>query len=199
MKNNLLNRKKNRLAGYDYSQDGMYFITICTNKKENFFGKVENGNVILNELGSIVEVAWKDLVNHHKDCFLDEFIVMPNHIHGIIIIQNKIPVVNRHACSESIGSEATCLNIDKILVLLRHQKLSVFMGGFKSAVSKKIHDVQKINKFTPYTYFKWQKSFYDHIIRNQKSLKNIRLYIKKNPINWNLEKDRDHVMNIEIE
>ncbi|MBX3043464.1 MAG: hypothetical protein KIT33_05120 [Candidatus Kapabacteria bacterium] len=84
----MFNRKRNRLKDFDYSNDGYYFVTICTQNREEFFGKIKNGKMILNEYGAIVEKCWFDLPNHYKNCLLDEFIIMPNHIHGIVIIEN---------------------------------------------------------------------------------------------------------------
>lgn len=86
----MLNRKRNRLKDSDYSNDGYYFVTICTKNREEFFGKIENEKMILNEYGDIVEKCWFDLPKHYKNCVLDEFIIMPNHIHGIMIIDNYI-------------------------------------------------------------------------------------------------------------
>ena len=154
------NRKLNRLKDYNYSQDGYYFITICTKNRDESFGKIKNNEMILNEIGTITQKCWLEISQHFPNVLLDEFIIMPDHVHGIIIIQNDIiatnvttnhEIRNRHACS---------------------------LQGFT-----------------------WQKSFYDHIIRNDNSLNKIRDYIKNNPINWLVDKDLiyDHqeVANIE--
>lgn len=78
------NRKLNRWQGFDYSQSGLYFITICTYKHTDWFGRVENEKMVLNEYGNIVKDCWFDLINHYANCILDEFVIMPDHIHGII-------------------------------------------------------------------------------------------------------------------
>ncbi|MFN8672763.1 MAG: transposase [Candidatus Sericytochromatia bacterium] len=83
-------RKLQRLQGYDYSQDNFYFVTICTHKREHFFGEIKNGEMILNILGEIVKFGLLDLPNHYFNCFLDKFVIMPNHIHCIIFIDNNI-------------------------------------------------------------------------------------------------------------
>jgi len=78
-----------RLPGYDYSQYGAYFVTIVTHNRENFFGEIVNGKMLLNEIGKIVLHCWNDLPNHYENIILDEFVIMPNHVHGIIIITDK--------------------------------------------------------------------------------------------------------------
>jgi len=77
-------RKLNRLSNYDYSSDGVYFITICTKNRVNVFGKIKNGEMVLNENGKIVDYCWNDLMNHYKNIRLDEYVIMPNHFHAII-------------------------------------------------------------------------------------------------------------------
>jgi putative transposase len=157
-------RKQNRLKDYDYSRNGCYFVTICTNNRKEIFGIIANNQIILNKYGDIARNSWLDLPNHHKNIKLDEFVVMPNHIHGILIIDN--PVANGPARSSTKYPKS--------------DNLSVVIGSYKSAVSKQINQLNNIK-------FKWQKSFYDHIIRTDKSLNIIRKYIINNPAKW----DRD--------
>src|SRR3989344_8306662 len=83
------NRKLNRWPGYDYSQSGLYFITIITKNRIEWFGRVDNGEMVLNQYGRIVRDCWLDLPNHYSNCQLDEFVIMPNHVHGIIIIADR--------------------------------------------------------------------------------------------------------------
>ncbi len=130
--------------------------------------KIENNQMILNECGKIAEKCWIEIPQHIAHIKTDEFIIMPNHIHGIIIIENDF-VGNRHACSLQNENR-------------QYQKLPVTVGSFKSAVSKLIHQQIQQN-------FQWQKSYYDHIIRDEKSLFNIREYIIKNPLNWDTDKN----------
>ena len=81
-------RKLNRWPGYDYSQSGLYFITIVTHHRIEWFGRVVNGEMILNQYGRIARDCWLDLPNHYPNCKLDEFVIMPNHVHGIVVIDN---------------------------------------------------------------------------------------------------------------
>ena len=90
------NRKLNRLPQYDYSSEGYYFVTVCTKDREERFGEIENGKMVLNEYGKLAKMQWQEMPKHFQSIQLDEYVIMPNHIHGIIIINN---VRNRHACS----------------------------------------------------------------------------------------------------
>jgi putative transposase len=136
----------------------------------------------LNEYGEIVEKCWFDLPNHYKNCVLDAFIIMPNHIHGIVIIDNDNPVGNGFVGNGFKPFPTT----EKI------HGLSEIIRGFKTFSSKNIN-----LKFGE-KIFQWQKSFYDHIIRNEKSLFQICEYIQNNPLKWELEKDRNHLSNIDF-
>jgi putative transposase len=172
-------RKLNRLDGYNYSQQGMYFITICTKNREYIFGEIVNEKMILNDIGKITERYWLEIPNHFPHVSLDEFIVMPNHVHGIIEIKNNLDVGNAHVRSKNI-------NRSKMLI-------SKAIHGFKSSVTRRIFKNQERMYAFP-TKFAWQKSFYDRIIRNEIELNKIREYIFKNPINW--EQDRNNSANI---
>ncbi|MCR4277307.1 MAG: transposase [Candidatus Roizmanbacteria bacterium] len=158
-------RKQNRLKGFDYSKNGYYFVTICTNKRRCEFGTVKNEIMTLNHYGKIVEKCYEDLINHYSNCVLDEFIIMPNHIHGIIIIQN----INQHV-GNGLKPFPTKYSISEMI------------RGLKTFSSRRIHESGLIS-------FKWQKSFYDHIIRTEYSLYSIRQYIRDNPINWNEDRN----------
>jgi REP element-mobilizing transposase RayT len=156
--NTYLQRKATRLKGYDYSQSGYYYVTLCTKNREHIFGDITNNEIILNQCGNIAKNSWGDLPNHHKNIQLDAFVIMPNHIHGIMIINN--PVGNRPACS-----------------VYENNNLSIIIGSYKSTVTKQINRIDN-------TVFQWQRSFHDHIIRAEDSLKNIREYIVNNPLTW---------------
>ena len=159
-----------RLTEYDYSTNGFYYVTICTHNHEEIFGSIEINDITLNVYGGIVKDSWMDLPSHHKSIQLDAFVIMPNHIHGIIII--KCPIGNRPACSVN-----------------KNNNLSVIIGSYKSTVTKQIN---RKNNNT----FKWQKSFYEHIIRTTDSLNKIREYIVNNPINW--DKDKNNPLNYKV-
>jgi len=152
-----------RLKEWDYSSPWWYYITVNSKNHSEWFGSIVNGEMRLNEFGIIANKCWLESPLHFTNVELDNYVIMPNHIHGIIII-NQI-VETRHASS------------------LRNKSitLSNIVGSFKSAVSKQAHE-NGLNNFS------WQARFYDRIIRNEKELFNIRRYISQNPLKWEYEK-----------
>jgi REP element-mobilizing transposase RayT len=186
--------KSARLAGYDYRNEGYYFITICTKNREHFFGKCENGTMALNDLGKIAENFWLEIPSHFPNVSLDEFTIMPNHVHGIICIDKKIEiervsVETLHATSDNIEKtlnapdnhvktlHATSLQGGQYGKISPKQgSLSAVLRSFKSTVSNKIKPINP--------NFAWQPRFHDHIIRDLQSFINIQKYIKNNPANW---------------
>lgn len=164
-------RKPNRLKFYDYSNAGWYYVTICTKNHINFFGNVKNEEMLLNDVGKVTEKMWLSIPDHYQFVELDEYVIMPNHIHGIIIIDCDNKNVE-----------------DEIIRPQRKTNLSNVIKGFKIGVTKwcKKYNLQD---------FKWQRSYYDRIIRNEKELYNIRKYIRQNPFKWDLEK---HIENLDL-
>ena len=164
IKTQLPSRRPNRLKDYDYSQAGCYFITVCTHNRQKWFGTVNNGVMEKNDYGKIITECWQDLPNHYPNVKIDARVVMPNHVHGIIII----------------GYVGNGL---KPFPTQPHG-LSEIIRGFKTFSSRCINKSNdKKNKF------RWQKSFYDHIIRNEESLNKIREYIINNPETWDSDEN----------
>ena len=164
------NRKLNRLKGYDYSTPGYYFVTIRTKGKHDYFGKLEDEKVILNKFGKTVKKFWMLIPDSFKNVVLDEFIIMPDHIHGIIILESM-------SGSEFVGTEHRSVQIKQPI---NYGLLSKAIKLFKEKVTK------YVKREFPEIEFGWQRSFYDHIIRNEKSFNKIRDYIKNNAISWKL-------------
>jgi putative transposase len=162
--------KKHRSPAIDYSFPGLYFVTICTKNKTHHFGKVKNGNMILNTMGEKAHTLWNEQTEHFENIKLYDFIVMPNHIHGIINILNT--------------ERTDGYNPVRVIKQKRIQKLPVIISSYKSAVSR------EINKISEYKVFEWQASFYDRLIRNEDEFEAISVYIVKNPLNW--EKDIEY-------
>jgi putative transposase len=166
-----------RLQSWDYSSNGYYFITICTQDRVHFFGNIENGKMILSQQGELAEKFWKEIPNQFSFIQLGEFVIMPNHIHGILEIIpdyeicgdaiNRIPTIN---INEINGGFAGIKNP------MFHDNISRVIRWYKGRCS---FEIRKID-----TNFKWQSLFYDHIIRNQQSFENISQYIINNPKNW---------------
>jgi len=176
-------RKKripNRLHGYDYSSPGWYFITICTKNLAKWFGNITNGKMELNQFGQIAGKQWMWLQNQYNYVKLDAFIIMPNHIHGILIIENDNIIYG-----VGTGRGDTIAGTGRDLPIRKKRKiksLSELIGAYKTTSSKLIHQSEL-------SEFSWQRSFYDHIIRNEKSLQNIREYIQNNLLKWEFDKN----------
>ena len=175
-------RKLNRWFGYDYSMPGHYFVTICTQNRISHFGEIVEGKMVLNEIGKIAEKQLHWVVNQYDYVKLDEYVIMPNHVHVIFEIINDVKIFGKNA---DVGNvlERSLRNADeaKILPLYR------IVGAFKTTSSKLIHQQQ--NNF----HFAWQKSFHDRVIREEKELNNRRYYIQQNPARW--AEDRNNPIN----
>ena len=173
------NRKNLRLRGYDYSRNGFYFVTICTKGMCDFFGAVRNGVMGLNELGCAVVRFWNQIPVHFTDVVLDEWVVMPNHVHGVVVI-NKPDVLEgaRHEKTGVGARHGASLHVNRFGPL-NPQSLSCIINHFKGAVTRNIH-----KNYDP--HFSWQSRYYDHVVRNEHSLNRIRSYIQNNPMNWEL-------------
>ena len=158
-------RKNIRLKGYDYSNAGYYFITICTHNRQPLFGSIDNGQMILNEYG---QIAMQDLLlipEGFINVKLDKFVVMPNHLHGIIAITG-----------DEIGqSEAERSRPFPTAVIPK------IIGLYKSGIARKIHELDP-------GIIVWQKSYHDHIIRNEAEYQKIWEYIDTNPLKWEIDK-----------
>ncbi|MEP2447007.1 MAG: transposase [Balneola sp.] len=179
----LPNRRSMRLQGYDYSSPGFYFITICTNQKECLFGDVINGEMHMNECGVVAHNEWFKTELIRDNVRLDEFVVMPNHVHGIIEIIDKNPIVGANRDSPLRNKIGINNSFYKSKFESPSNNIGAIIRGYKSSVTKQINLIRK----TPGTKI-LQRGYYDHIIRNEESLFYIREYIKNNPKNWN--KDR---------
>ena len=172
-------RKPNRLKGYDYNQQGYYYITICTKNRLNPFGEIINNIMHLSQTGEIENKFWIAIPEHFKNIELDEFIIMPNHIHGIIIVNNG-DVGNNGVGHPNHPIRAISVdNYDRTKMIV-----SKIIHGFKSSATREIR--RQLNDFN----FSWQKSYYDHIIRDENDLNRIREYISNNPTNWETDGDK---------
>ncbi len=183
MKSNLLHRRSIRLKGYDYTQPGAYFVTICTHGREMLFGQVVNGEMILNEWGQIVWEEWFRTahVRPYVRLYDDEFVVMPNHIHGIIwIVATDTP----HEMRPPVGATRRVAPTDERPRGPLPCSLGAIIGQFKSIVTKRIN----ARRGTPGAPV-WQRNYYEHIIRTERALNAIRHYIAANPRRWHLDRD----------
>ena len=182
-------RKRNRLAGYDYSRDGLYFVTICVHNRTEWFGRVADGVVVLNDIGRIADEQWRWLGQQYPYVDLGPYVIMPNHIHALIRANN--PVGNgrdrsagnarRVAPSDHVGlidtHDGACGPGPVATGPYRRKSLSGLVGAFKTTSSKAIH-------LAGHGQFRWQKSFHDSIVGNERSLARITQYIHGNPAQW---------------
>ena len=184
-------RRSIRLEGYDYSQAGAYFVTICIKNKENSLGKIIDGEMFVSEIGKIAEKCWNEISTHYPHVQLDKHRIMPNHIHGIIIIIDDVgaedfqPLRPHTQNNSNAGVEDfQPLHQPKIN---QYQKiipksLGSIMRGFKIGVTKWCNH-QK------YKHFAFQRNYHEHIVRNENELNRIREYIMNNPLQWQFDRE----------
>jgi len=175
-----------RLKNWNYASDGWYFITICTKGRENIFGIIEHGIMILNQYGRIVEQCWFDLPNHYFNLILDAFVIMPNHLHGIMIIDNtRETIVSGNGGIVETGlkpvSTDTQPNTQPQSSTTKHG-IFEFVRALKTFSSRRMNELDNTAGKS-----RWQSRFHDHIIRDEEELHRIQQYIFNNPSTW--EKD----------
>ena len=183
-------RRSIRLRDYDYSQPGAYFITICTYDRDCLFGEVVDGVMQLNAYGRIVADEWHRTATVRPNVALDAFVVMPNHVHGIIGIVESND--DRGDVSSQIGdvsqrrrgTPAVC-PYQRTFGGAIAGTLSTIMRQYKSIVTKRINH----HRGTPGVPV-WQRGYYEHIIRNERALNRIRRYIIENPLHWHNDRNR---------
>ena len=163
-----------RLQSWDYGSDANYFITICTQNRKHYFGEIINREMHLNTIGKLAEQYWFEIPNHFSFVKLGNFVVMPNHIHGILIIDKRDDYVETRQCLVS--------TTDETIGQTRFQNqgkntISSIIGSYKSVVTRMSRNI--------HADFGWQSRFHDHIIRNSFAFENIQNYILENPEKWN--------------
>ena len=172
-------RRSIRLKEYDYSQAGAYFVTVCTHNRECILGEVANGEVLLSEFGKIVESVWFDLPKHYPNVELDAFVIMPNHVHGIIIVGDVAVGAGLidHAGADHVGAGFKPAPT-------RQYALSEVVRGFKTFSARRINEIRATSG-TPV----WQRNYYEHIVRDEDRLNRIREYIINNPMRWQFDRE----------
>ena len=177
-----------RLHNWDYRSDGSYFITICTKNRDHFFGKIQNEKINLTEIGQLAYQFWNEIPDHFPSIELGNFVIMPNHVHGILTIhgynKNIIWDGNKPASSsmddKNDNNDSKSKNEKMSKISPKPGSISTIIRSYKSVVTK--HSKQFDSNFA------WQSRFHDHIIRNRYSFYVIQKYIFNNPKNW--ENDR---------
>lgn len=171
-----------RLTGCDYSKSGLYFVTICTDDRRHYFGEVVDSEMELSNIGQIVDLFWLEIPVHHPYAILDEYVVMPNHLHGILKIETPHNELETFLKNDDSGPYKNKFGPQS-------RNLSSILRGFKGALTK-------YTRICGLGYAIWQERFYDHIIGNNRSLNGIREYIKNNPKKW--EEDGNNSANLWI-
>lgn len=201
-------RRSIRLKGYDYSNDGLYFITICCQDRICLFGNVVNGEMVLNDAGKTAEKCWLEIPEHFTNVVLHEFVIMPNHVHGIVEFvgaNHYSPATNDHSPANGNEQTPVTANHDSLEIRanndsqntranndspLREPKsrphgtsktIGSMVRGFKIGVTKWFRANTNVENV-------WQRNYWENIIRNDESYEKISTYIKKNPANWNDDK-----------
>jgi REP element-mobilizing transposase RayT len=167
-------RRSIRLKDYDYGKAGAYFVTICTQKGKSILGKVAEEEMVLNKYGRVVKQSWNELSSHFLNTEMDLFVVMPNHIHGIIAIYDEC----RGGVPPPMGESAFGGSP------LQKPKLCQVIGYFKYQTTKLINEIRSTPGFRV-----WQRNYYEHVIRNEDKLNKIRYYIQTNPLKWHLDRE----------
>ena len=168
-KETTVQRRRNslRLASFDYSQPGAYFVTLCTHNQECLFGRIADGAMQLNEPGHLVAHAWRESLAPYLAVTLDEWVLMPNHLHGILVF-------DEHA---STAPQEITRN------QRRNMLLSKCIGRFKMVSAKQVNAWRK----TPGRSL-WQRNYWEHVVRNDRDMQRIREYVRDNPARWELDR-----------
>jgi REP element-mobilizing transposase RayT len=200
-------RRSIRLKGYDYGQLGVYCITLCTHEKQCWFGEIRDSKMCLNQLGNIVVQEWLRTPQMRPEIVLDEWIMMPNHLHGILIITDASPTsVGAHRRAPLSGhaplSEPAPLsqkspnqhppnsNLSNPPQLRRHSNsLSSIIAGFKSTTTKRINVIRETPRIPL-----WQRNYYESVVRDTEHLEHVRNYIRANPSCWIDDPEYSHTL-----
>jgi putative transposase len=169
----ILNRRSLRLKGYNYAQPGAYFVTICVRDRECLLGKVVDDKMVLNDAGRIVAESLAWLADRYPCVALDESIVMPNHLHGIILIEDDI------RCRGGSRTAPT-----RSALPIARKPLGRLVGAFKTVSTRRINALRE----RPGSRF-WQRNYYEHVIDGDDEMNRIRDYIANNPYSWETDQD----------
>ena len=177
-----------RLKNWDYRWNGAYFVTICTFKKQCFFGEIHDNTMVLNDIGKWAQQFWQEIPNHFHHVTLDKYVVMPNHVHGIIILNNGTGNGDGNGDGRDVAMQRLYNNVNNnnpnnpdknhfmSTISPKPGSLSTIIRSYKSAVTRQVRQINPA--------FEWQSRLHDHIIRDKQSFYKIKNYIHKNPEKW---------------
>ena len=191
-------RRSIRLREYDYTTAGAYFVTICTQNRDCLFGDIVDGDMVLNDAGRMVQSVWDGMSAHYAGIETDAFVIMPNHIHGIVTVgaaprgrpdsgqdsgQAQRPAPTVTDCGQAQGPAPT------VSVTAASLSLPDVVHRFKTLTTKRYTDGVKQHGWPPYPGRVWQRNYYEHIIRDGHDLNRTREYIVNNPAQWDLDRE----------
>jgi len=163
-------RRSVRLPDYDYTRGGAYFVTICTEDRTFTLGVVTDDSVLLDSLGRVVADSWMWLARQYSYVEPDEWVVMPNHLHGIIVINSNDAGGSRTAPTRLLSE--------------RRKPLGRLVGAFKTVSTKQVNQIRAAPGM-----LLWQRNYYEHVIRDEDELNRVRLYIQNNPVRWAMDRE----------
>ncbi|MDP2601261.1 MAG: transposase [Deltaproteobacteria bacterium] len=178
-----------RLRGYDYAQAGGYFVTIVTKDRVCLFGQMVNGKIRLTDGGRIIQATWNELPNHYPGVECDVFVIMPNHVHGIIVLVEDDGGVGSNDVGAGLkpaqpGLRPTTAPRAGLKPAPTRHGLPEIIRGFKTFSARRINDMRKTPGFPI-----WQRNYYEHIVRCENELTRIREYIANNPLQWDMDRE----------
>ncbi len=167
MTNVPIGRRSIRLAGYDYSTAGVYFVTICASRRAMLFGEIRGARFVPNAIGAVVEKTWCELPNRFPSVALDAFVLMPNHLHGLIVLYKK----KRAEINSAPTTEKPSVSLARLV------------QSFKSLTRMQAR--KQLGRANPL----WQRDYYEHVVRNENALTAIQRYIHENPARWDFDRE----------
>jgi len=181
-------RNSIRLKAYDYRSAGCYFITICTFEKEPMLAEISGGETHLTPLGKVVRECWTEIPQHFPNAELDEFVVMPDHLHGIIVFNNSTPPVGaQHAAPDPMTAAQRAQHAAPLRNVLP-TSLGAVIRSFKSAGTKRINELRNTPGLPA-----WQRNYHERVIRNDGELYALRDYIQTNPARWEDDPEQQQI------
>jgi REP element-mobilizing transposase RayT len=163
------------LPGHDYSQPGVYFLTICAHNRRSLFGVVQGPTIKLNAIGKIVDECWREIPDHFPNVGLRIHVVMPNHVHGLLAIQNRL---TGETASQPVDGQPRRLGAHAA------GSIPAIVRSFKAIVARRVREARF--RLAPPI---WQRGFYEHVIRTEKEFQEVWKYIRFNPVKWNFDRE----------
>jgi putative transposase len=193
-------RQSHRLKGYDYSLSAPYFVTLCTEKFLCLFGKVDQGKMLPNQQGQMIERWAIEIQNKFSGVLIDSFQVMPNHIHAVLVIMGcgldmaarfgiGIEDLDLENADENQGTPLPIGKAQHTGLASQHPTLGRIVQWFKTMTTNDYIQGVRQSGWPPFPKRLWQRDYFDHIIRNEVTLERTRDYIRNNPLYWSLERD----------